>query len=185
MMLRPVQRPHPPLWYGVTMPDNADWPAQNGVNILSLGLRPTVRGINERYRAARAKSGMADSLLHGVGRHVVVADTDEAALAIARRAYPRWRESFRWLFRRHGAEPRIISVYPPTFDELGALDNGVAGSPDTVREFVTAEREATGINYFVPWLAFGDMTLAESLRSLDLLAREVMPAFGDARNAAE
>ena len=47
----------------------------------------------------------------GVSKHVVVADTDAEALAIARRAYPRWRESFVWLFERHGIEPRIIAAY--------------------------------------------------------------------------
>jgi alkanesulfonate monooxygenase SsuD/methylene tetrahydromethanopterin reductase-like flavin-dependent oxidoreductase (luciferase family) len=31
MILRPVQRPHPPLWYGTTIPENADWPAANDV----------------------------------------------------------------------------------------------------------------------------------------------------------
>ena len=44
--------------------------------------------------------------------------------------------------------------------------------------------EATGSNYFVSWLAFGDMTHAESLRSLELFAREVMPAFASARAQA-
>jgi hypothetical protein len=29
----------------------------------------------------------------------------------------------------------------------------------------------------VPWLAFGDLTLAETLRSVELFAKEVMPAF--------
>jgi alkanesulfonate monooxygenase SsuD/methylene tetrahydromethanopterin reductase-like flavin-dependent oxidoreductase (luciferase family) len=178
MVLRPVQQPHPPLWYGVTMPDNADWPAANDVNILSLGLRPNIRAINERYLATRRKLGKDSATLYGVGRHIVVADTDEAALAIARRAYPRWRTSFRWLFERHGAEPRIAALYPPTFDALAALDNGVAGSPQTVRDFLTAEIAATAPNYFVPWLAFGDMTLAETLRSVDLFAREVMTAVG-------
>ena len=62
-----------------------------------------------------------------------------------------------------------------------AIDNGIAGSPRTVRDFVAAEIEATGGNYFVSWLAFGDMTLAESLRSLALFSREVMPAFAPAR----
>ena len=119
----------------------------------------------------------------GVARHVVVAETDEAALAIARRAYPRWRDSFRWLFARHGAEPRSSASIPPTFDELVALDNGIAGSPATVRDFIAAEIEATGANYLLSWFAFGDMTLAESLRSLELFSREVMPAFADARAA--
>jgi alkanesulfonate monooxygenase SsuD/methylene tetrahydromethanopterin reductase-like flavin-dependent oxidoreductase (luciferase family) len=113
MILRPVQHPHPPLWYGVTIPENADWPAANDVNIISLGLRPTIRAINDRYRAVRAKLGREAAPLIGVGRHVVVADSDNQALRIARRAYPRWRDSFRWLFHRHGAEPRIIGNLSP------------------------------------------------------------------------
>jgi alkanesulfonate monooxygenase SsuD/methylene tetrahydromethanopterin reductase-like flavin-dependent oxidoreductase (luciferase family) len=107
----------------------------------------------------------------------VVADTDEEALQIARRAYPRWRQSFRWLFNRHGTEPRVIGIYPPTFDELIALDNGIAGSPATVRRFIEQEAKASKLNYFAPWLAFGDITLTEALRSIDLFSKEVMPAF--------
>jgi alkanesulfonate monooxygenase SsuD/methylene tetrahydromethanopterin reductase-like flavin-dependent oxidoreductase (luciferase family) len=179
MILRPVQQPHPPLWYGVTIPDNADWPAENDVNIISLGLRATVIAVMDRYRAARARAGKspASSPLAGVGRHVVVADTDEEARAIARRAYPRWRTSFRWLFNRHGAEPRVIGIYPETFDGLMKLGNGIAGSPATVRDFIAAEIAATGVNYFVSWLAFGEMSLEESLRSTELFANEVVPAF--------
>ncbi len=181
MILRPVQRPHPPLWYGTTIPENADWPAANDVNIVTIALRPTVRVIADRYRAVRARLGKnPEGPLVGVARHVVVADTDRDALAIARRAYPRWRDSFRWLFARHGAEPRIAALYPATFDELMAIDNGVAGSPRTVRDFIAAEIAATGSNYLLSWLAFGDMTLAESRRSLELLSREVMPTFADA-----
>jgi alkanesulfonate monooxygenase SsuD/methylene tetrahydromethanopterin reductase-like flavin-dependent oxidoreductase (luciferase family) len=181
MILRPVQRPHPPLWYGTTIPENADWPAENDVNIVIIALRPTVHAITDRYRAVRTRLGKGDTPLVGVARHVVVADTDQQALAIARRAYPRWRDSFRWLFARHGAEPRIAGLYPPTFDELMAIENGVAGSPRTVRDFVAAEVEASGANYLLSWFAFGDMTLAESLASLALFAREVMPAFAGER----
>jgi alkanesulfonate monooxygenase SsuD/methylene tetrahydromethanopterin reductase-like flavin-dependent oxidoreductase (luciferase family) len=113
----------------------------------------------------------------GVSRHIVIADTDAEALAIARRAYPRWRESFRWLFARHGTEPRVIGIYPPTFDELLALNNGIAGSPETVRQFIEAEVAANNCNYFVPQMVFGSMTLKEALRSIELFAKEIMPAF--------
>jgi alkanesulfonate monooxygenase SsuD/methylene tetrahydromethanopterin reductase-like flavin-dependent oxidoreductase (luciferase family) len=179
MILRPLQRPHPPLWYGTTIAENADWPAANDVNIVSIALRPTVRAIIERYRATRATLGKDRNgvALMGVARHVVVADSDAEALSIARRAYPRWRESFRWLFARHGAEPRIAALYPASFDELQAIENGVAGSPGTVRDFFRSEIEATGATYLLGWFAFGDMTIAESLRSIELFAREVMPAF--------
>jgi alkanesulfonate monooxygenase SsuD/methylene tetrahydromethanopterin reductase-like flavin-dependent oxidoreductase (luciferase family) len=177
MILRPVQRPHPPLWYGVSIPDNADWPAQNDVNVISLAPPAQVRPIFDRYLAMRKKLGKADTTLYGVGRHVVVADTDAAALAIARRAYPHWRESFFWLFRRHGAAPRVAGLYPETFDEVTALGTAAAGSPATIRDFIKAEIAATAPNYFVPWLAFGDMTPGETLHSVELFAREVMPAF--------
>ena len=181
MILQPVQRPHPPLWYGTTIPENADWPAANDVNIVTIALRPAGRLITDRYRGVRAKLGksVSDTPLMGMARHVVVAENDEAALAIARRAYPRWRNSFRWLFQRHGAEPRITALYPETFDEMVAIDNGVAGSPATVRDFVSAEIAATGANYMLSWFAFGDMTLKESLTSIELFAREVMPAFAE------
>jgi hypothetical protein len=67
-----------------------------------------------------------------------------------------------------------------------AIDNGIAGSPRTVHDFMVAEAEATGCNYLLSWFAFGDMTLAESLRSLELFSREVMPAVASARaDAAE
>jgi alkanesulfonate monooxygenase SsuD/methylene tetrahydromethanopterin reductase-like flavin-dependent oxidoreductase (luciferase family) len=177
MILHPVQRPHPPLWYGVSIPDNADWPAQNDVNIVSLAPPQAVRPIFERYLAVRKKFGKDDSTLYGVGRHVVVADTDEAALIIARRVYPRWRTNFFWLFERNGSAPRVASLYPKTFDELAALGTAVAGSPATVRNFIATDIAATGANYWTPWLAFGDMTIDEALHSADLFAREVVPAF--------
>jgi alkanesulfonate monooxygenase SsuD/methylene tetrahydromethanopterin reductase-like flavin-dependent oxidoreductase (luciferase family) len=177
MVLKPVQRPHPPLWYGVSIPDNADWPAANDVNVVSLAPPAAVRPIFERYLATRRTLGKSDTTLRGVGRHVVVADTDEKALEIARRAYPRWRTNFFWLFRRHGSAPRVGDLYPESFDQLAALRTAVAGSPQTVRDFITAEIEATGPNYFVPWFAFGDMTVEEALHSVDLFAREVMSAF--------
>jgi len=162
----------------VTLPGNAAWPAENNVNIVALGLRDNTSAIIKAYRETRAKKGLdRDGTLIGVSRHIVVADTDAAALAIARRAYPRWRNSFRWLFARHGTEPRVIGIYPPTFDELMALNNGVAGSPDTVRRYIEAEIAANGCNYFVPQMVFGDMTRTEALKSVELFAREIMPAF--------
>ena len=182
MVLRPVQRPHPPLWYGLNLPGSAAWPAENNINTISLGLRESTSAVVASYRAARVKAGLdPNGTLMGIGRHVVVADTDEEALAIARRAYPRWRESFRWLFARHGTEPRVIGIYPPTFDELAGLKNAVAGSPETVKRFLAEELAASEFNYFAPWLAFGGMTMKETMKSVELFASEVMPAFAKAR----
>jgi alkanesulfonate monooxygenase SsuD/methylene tetrahydromethanopterin reductase-like flavin-dependent oxidoreductase (luciferase family) len=109
----------------------------------------------------------------GLGRFVVVANTDTAALALARRAYPKWYQSFTHLHRLHGrsnTHPR-----PPTFDGLADAGQGVAGAPQTVAEFLRRELAGTGGNYCVGQFAFGDLTLEETLQSIALFAAEVMP----------
>jgi alkanesulfonate monooxygenase SsuD/methylene tetrahydromethanopterin reductase-like flavin-dependent oxidoreductase (luciferase family) len=111
----------------------------------------------------------------GLGRFIVVADSDDKALAIARRAYPRWHHSFTFLFNR---QPRNIShPRPPDFDTLHRVGQGVAGSPETVTAFLREQMGATRANYCVGQFAFGDLTLAETLSSIDLFVRHVMPAL--------
>jgi len=50
---------------------------------------------------------------------------------------------------------------------------------ETVRRFVAAEIAANNCNYFVPQMVFGDMTLQESLRSIELFGKHVMPALAE------
>ena len=99
--------------------------------------------------------------------------TDAEALAVARRAYPRWHASFTHLRRKHNrinAHPR-----PPSFDELAAVGQGVAGTPDTVTAALARQIAATGSNYLVGQFVFGDLSLAEATRSIELFALGVMP----------
>ena len=51
MELAPVQKPHPPLWYGVINPDATPWLAKNRVNIVSHTPAPLMGTITARYRA--------------------------------------------------------------------------------------------------------------------------------------
>lgn len=182
--MKTVQAPHPELWYGVLSPDTTVWAAENNVNIVTLALDENAREVTDRYRSEWAKLGKnAGSIpLMGVSRHVVVAETDDEARTIARRAYDKWRFSFDKLWRDNGttvgvAVPPVAALYPETWDELEAVGNGIAGSPETVRNFVVREAERTGINYLVSWFAFGDMSVDEVTRSVDFFAQGVMPAF--------
>jgi alkanesulfonate monooxygenase SsuD/methylene tetrahydromethanopterin reductase-like flavin-dependent oxidoreductase (luciferase family) len=61
----------------------------------------------------------------------------------------------------------------------------VAGTPAQVRDVLAAQVAETGINYFLCRAAFGDLSYAQTLRSVELFAREVMPALVAAREAAE
>lgn len=184
MTLKPLQRPHPELWYGILTPDSTAWAAAHDVNLVTLALNDGARHIADRFRQEWMKLGKPiDKLpLVGVSRHVVVADTDAQAKALARRAYARWVESFDKLWRDNGtsvriAFPPIATLYPETWEEVEAVGNGIAGSPDTVRRYVLEEAERTNMSYLVSWFAFGDLEVPDVTRSVELFARHVMPAF--------
>jgi len=175
----PVQQPHPPLWYGAGSPDSIAWCAREGINMVTLAYGERVGQVMELYRAEWAKNGGTEDAmpLIGVSRHVVVAETDEEALAIARPAYLKWRDSFAQLWIERGYPRPLTEVYPDSWDLLQVRGNCCAGSPATVRAFVEQE-VARGITYFLSWFAFGDMSVEQVTRSVELFAGEVMPEFG-------
>jgi alkanesulfonate monooxygenase SsuD/methylene tetrahydromethanopterin reductase-like flavin-dependent oxidoreductase (luciferase family) len=175
MTVRPVQRPHPPLWYGVGSPDSVRWCAQNGVNAVTLALGERVREITDLYRSEWSGSE-ADMPLLGINRHIVVAETDEEAMALARPAYALWRRNIAKLwYERAGAFP-LEAHLPPEWDAAQAMGQGCAGSPASVRAFVEREAEY-GITYFVAGFAFGNLPVAAATRSAELFAQHVIPAF--------
>jgi len=66
------------------------------------------------------------------------------------------------------------------FETVLERGDAVAGTPETVRKFIAHEVEATGVNYYVCDFAFGTISHEDALRSTELFANEVMPAFVDA-----
>jgi len=178
MEMQPVQRPHPPLWYGANSLESADRLARQGCNVVVGMAAQGVGQFAARFRAAWQALGRDAALLPliGLSRHVVVGDSDREARSAARRAYALWYDALIHLWRAHGVGlPR--QMIPADFE--GALDGGyiVAGSAATVRDRLKRDNATAGINYCICRLAFGDLTFEESARSVDLLAREVMPAL--------
>ena len=173
VVMRPLQQPHPPLWYGVFTNDSAERAAERGFNVVTHSVGEA-REIGEHFRAAAARAGNA-GLQFGLGRMIVVADTDAQAVAIAERAFPQWSESFHYLYHAYGRSP--VFGERPGLEGQRALGHVIAGSPATVLETLAAQAEASGADLHLGQFVFGDMTLAESLRSVELFAERVMPAF--------
>lgn len=176
MVMAPLQQPHPPVWYGAHSPDSAERAARRGFHIASLDPPDEITATVARFRATwREVHGGKALPKIGIGRLIVVAESDGEALRIARRAYPVWHKSFTHLFRLHGIgqmHPR-----PPDFDAMVARGQAIAGTPATVAAFLQRQIAQTGCNYVMGQFAFGDITLAECLRSIALFAAEVMPAL--------
>ena len=176
IMLEPLQKPHPPIWYGVHAPDSAERAAKRNLHVVSLDPPGETRLSIERYRATWRPPHPGAALPKlGLGRFIVVAETDAEALQLARRAYLPWHQSFTFLPRLLGRKqnhPR-----PADWDAMVVGGQGVAGSPKTVTAYLQQQLAETQCNYVVGQFAFGDMTLDESLNSIGLFASKVMPAL--------
>ena len=183
MELEPLQKPHPPIWYGAHAPDSAARAARKALNIINLDPTAHIRETVASYRKAwQDAKGSAPLPKIGLGRFIVVADTDAQAMRLASRAYRPWYDGFVYLSRLHGRA--MTHPRPEEFEPLMERGQGIAGSPETVRKLLAAQLAETGCNYVVGQFAFGDMTRDEALRSIDLFGRDVMPALREIREPA-
>jgi len=183
MVLKPVQRPHPPLWYGVLTPDAAYWAALEDAHIVTLVPPQPARAVFDRYRAEWKKYGRpADTFpLMGISRHIVLAETDAAAKATAERAYRLWLRHMEILWTQHGM--KLPLGLPPEIGPLLQNGSAFAGTAAGFNAYLGEQIKATGANYFVCDVAFGDLTPDETMRTVRLIAQDVMPFFADRRAA--
>ena len=177
---QPVQKPLPPLWYA----GNVLSAAAQGMN--GLG-RPEDRSVFEEYwrtwEAGRASGNPLYQRRPRVGsnRHLLVAETDAEARAIARRAWRAYGDHFFATEVRVGGQVRDRDALAAGADPDRQIDSGalLVGAPSTVRDKLLAYLDEVGPahNYLAAALWWGDLTHAEAMRSLRLYAEEVMPAL--------
>jgi alkanesulfonate monooxygenase SsuD/methylene tetrahydromethanopterin reductase-like flavin-dependent oxidoreductase (luciferase family) len=179
MVLKPVQRPYPPLWYGVVATEGAYWAAVEAANIVTLVPPDPARAIIEKYAVEWKKLGRSDSELPlmGISRHVVLAETTAAAVAIAERAYRPWLRHMELLWVRNGS--KLPLGLPAEIGPLFAARAAFAGTVSDFKNFMQDQIRSTGASYFVCDVAFGDLTPEESMQTIRLLGEEVIPHFTD------
>jgi len=176
MVLKPVQRPHPPIWYGVLTPDASYWAAVERANIVTLVPPEPARAVMERFTSEWKKlHGDAELPLRGVSRHVVLANSHADAVRIAERAYRPWLKHMELLWVRNGT--KLPLGLPPDIGPLLAARAAFAGTPGEFKTFLDDQIRSTGANYFVCDVAFGDLTSEESMQTVKLLGEEVFPHF--------
>lgn len=186
---RPLQQPHPPVWIAAFGPETAQWAASMGYGVTTI-LLPTerIRENLDRFREAAIGSGHPDLTGRtGLTRHIVVADTTDEAIALARPNLqvffsllkghevppslddlPDDREIYRAIFSR-------VTSEQVTFDDLLDLGIVIAGDPDTVRDRVLDQIAVTGASDLLGIMHFGHLTRDQAMRSEQLLAEHVLP----------
>jgi len=175
MELESLQKPYPPMWYGVHSVEAAERAAHQALNMVSLDSAKDTRAYNDRYRQVwqRLHGDKTPTPKLGLSRFIVIAENEQEALAAARRAYPVWHKHFYYLYYLRGGKP--THPRPAEFEKMMERGQAVAGDPDTVTKFLQAEIDESAANYLVGQFGFGDLSLAESVRSVGLFRKHVMP----------
>ena len=115
VVLKPLQRPHPPFWYGLRGEHGPMFAAQRGMNGVTLGPDERIEGIMRAFRAnwtsqasKREQYGSpVKTPMIGAMRAMFVADSDAEADRIARKAHETWFDNLAWLWKVRGTFPPI------------------------------------------------------------------------------
>src|SRR6266853_5050016 len=183
LAIPPLQKPHPPLWYGVHSPEAAERAARLGMHVMTLDWAPQMRACTDRFRAAWTETQNDAPLPRiGLARFVYTGRNAAEARATAGRAYRRWHANFTYLSSLMGF--KHLRERPLEFDAIVEDGRAYAGTPEGVAEYVQGQVAEAGANYFVGQFAFGDLALEETLRSVGLFAAEVMPMLKRAARLA-
>jgi alkanesulfonate monooxygenase SsuD/methylene tetrahydromethanopterin reductase-like flavin-dependent oxidoreductase (luciferase family) len=184
--LSTVQQPYPPLWYPTSHMESIPWVAAQGLStVFSVHLASDFEDVVSMLRLYRAEyaahrgdpgrlNGHVAEPYHGFSMHVHVAETDELAIEQARPAYDRFVHNYTYRMIQRGQPERYTNR--TNLDRQLEAGRVLVGSPSTVRKQLAAYLSRSGANYFVGCFAFGSLPLEQLLRSVDLFAKEVMPA---------
>ena len=175
---KPLSQPHPPIWLG-------GWGELSLKRAAELGDAwvpgPTANlekllAAQGQYREALRQAGKPEPAEWPLTREVVIADTDEEALELAERyLLINYRDEYGggWEHPLIGKEDRS-----PT-NQLDALsqDRFIIGNPDRCIRLIRRFVEALGVTHLICRLYFPGMPHSHIMRELELIGKEVMPAF--------
>jgi alkanesulfonate monooxygenase SsuD/methylene tetrahydromethanopterin reductase-like flavin-dependent oxidoreductase (luciferase family) len=173
--MKPLQKPHPPLWYATNAPESAARAARQNMNVVNLLGAPEARAVicafKDSWNAAHGGKGMKMPKT-GIARNLYVGETDRQAEERGKFGSKGFYESLVYLWRKYNVTAMSLE------EVLRASEASlIAGTPATVRAKIEEQLDQSQANYFVARFAYGDLTHEESARSLELFRDEVMPHF--------
>ncbi len=165
----PVQKPTPPLFFAALSEGSYKVAGEQGYPILGIPYASckTMAEVGKKitfYKETLARSGHDSESLEIVQCfHSHVAETNNKAQANA----------------REGMVPYLnarLAVRPRDYDELQREGLIVVGDPDRCAAHIT-EIKDTGTNYIIFMMNFATLEQKKILRSMEIMAKEVVPRF--------
>ena len=191
----PVQKPFPPVWMpGTGSPETVQWTARNRYTYAAF-LTPL--DVAERLFETYRKQATADGWEPGPDKFAFmicchVNDTEEKAQEAGKAFLWRMGHPLRSP-REYFAPPGYVSragstsvihdrptpMYEMSYQELQDNDHLVVGSPDTVIRKLRDIKNRLGIGALLLEAQGGPLSHQDTMRSLELLGKEVIPALKD------
>jgi probable F420-dependent oxidoreductase len=173
---KPITKPHPPVWiggWGALTLRRAATLADNWIPGPTADLARLLAG-QRVFLEHRSAAGRTDPVSEWpLTRDVIIADTDRAARELAERHI---MVSYRKEYAGGWRHPFIDASIATDLDRLMA-NRFIIGGPEQCIAGIRAFVEQYGMTHLICRLFFPGMPHAHIMRELELLAREVRPAF--------
>lgn len=173
LTLKPVQRPHPPVWIAASGDPAVERAAQHGDAWLinPHASLPTLERQMALYRRALAGAGRPFPSDAPLLKEFRIADSRRAALDEAR---PYLEKKYRayadWGLDKPMPKEESLSV---PFDDL-ARDRFILGTPDECRADIERHARVLGVHHFIFRVQWPGMPQEDALAQIERLGREVI-----------
>lgn len=174
--IRPVQKPHPPIWMAANADAGVKRAAKLGYPwfINPHAAMPVIERQWELYKAQLKESGHPIPSAHPIALELHVASTREEAISTARpfleakyRAYADW------------GQDKVLpgnESFRINFDDL-ARERFILGTPDDVIEQLEARIARLGSNFFLFRLGWPGMENHKQIKVIEMMGERVLPYF--------
>jgi alkanesulfonate monooxygenase SsuD/methylene tetrahydromethanopterin reductase-like flavin-dependent oxidoreductase (luciferase family) len=174
--IRPVQKPHPPIWVAANADAAVVRTARMGLPwfINPHAALPTIERQWDRYKQALAEADHEMPAARPIALELSVAPTREEAIETARpflaakyEAYAEW------------GQDKVLpgdENFRIGFDAL-ARDRFILGTPEDVIEQIEARASRLGSNYFLFRAGWPGMETKKILRVIEMMGQKVLPYF--------
>jgi alkanesulfonate monooxygenase SsuD/methylene tetrahydromethanopterin reductase-like flavin-dependent oxidoreductase (luciferase family) len=184
---KPVQRPHPPIWYGVSGPKSLRRAVRRRATLV-CSPRHGLAELKQHYEIYENEAASEGFEIpeRPLMREVFVAETRERAEEIAA---PAVNYLFRELYgAKSAAGERVLrtdSGERVTVKEMVDFEHFksryIIGEPEYVRGEVERYERELGTTELICWMHLPGLPGDVVMRSVELFAREVIPAFAKAQ----
>ena len=172
---KPVKKPHPPIFQPFASSERSiRWCAQEGVTAILPPLHPaTERALYDLYADA---SGRPPGEGIGVLRDVIIADTDDEALAL-------WGDGGvfcgRMWFEPFGFSKGLEDPRTGELPDVRGSGLALVGTVDSVTRQLEGLMKRLPVKWLFAWMYNGLVPHANLMKSIELFATKVLPRVSD------